>query len=58
METEAHTNWVNFPKTTLLVNDSLEPKLGSDSYAEDLVIGCTTTNTHRQEKISWEQKWK
>lgn len=39
METEAHTSWASFPKTTLLVNDSLEAKLGSDSYAEDLVTG-------------------
>lgn len=36
METEAHTSWVHFPKITLLVNDSPEAKLGSDSCAGDL----------------------
>lgn len=39
METEAHTSWVHFPKITLLVNDSLEAKLGSDSRAGDWVSG-------------------
>lgn len=39
METEAHTSWVHFLKITLLVNDSLEAKLGSDSCAGDLVPG-------------------
>lgn len=39
METEAHTCWINFPKTTLLVNDTLEAKLGSDPCAGDLVTG-------------------
>lgn len=39
METEAHTSWVSFPKTTLLINDSPEAKHGSDSCAEDVAAG-------------------
>lgn len=46
METEAHTSWVNFPKTTL-VNDSLEANLGSDSRAEDLVTGLYSYNSRQ-----------
>lgn len=52
METEAHTSWVHFPKITLLVNDSLEAKLGSDSCAGDLAPGlhhhkCTLTGENK-----------
>lgn len=52
MEMEAYTSWVNFPKTTLLGNDSLEAKLGSDPCAGDLVIvlhrhKCTQTGENK-----------
>lgn len=52
METEAHTSWTSFPKTTLLVNDRLEAKLGSDSYTEDLVTELHHhKSTHTGDKL-------